>query len=275
MKVKEINLAGQNIINLKAVAVAPATDLIDNFSISADSVVATAEVKVKNGVTLFRLDWGDGHVSRINLKSSVVVHYGSTTVLEDGTYSLQHAYDVSDDGLQFQKVAMVTAQGPNNRSENRILSVAIRPKYQVWFSDVMIRLVDNADISSFEIDTVWEIVQHRTRILHIPQSTYEDIGEPLKWNFKLSQGSLPSAWHRLEGSRKSHNIFKNESMYSSFHLVENDFYFDDVYDVIINLYGGLVYDDEAQFREGPLEIRYAQTMTLINRLRDFTPPLSL
>ena len=273
MAIMDVNLVRQNIINLKAVAVTPVTNLIDKFNISADSVVATVEIKVKNGVTKFHLDWGDGQVSRIDLRSSVAIHYGSTTILEDGTYSLQHAYNVSDDGLQFQMLAMLTAFKSDNQSEIRIYNVAIRPKYQVWYSDVMVRLVDTGDFA--ENVSEWEIEQRSTRIVHTAAPYYEDIGGQLKWNFDIGQNLLPTPWYRLDGSRRSHSLFKNESMHSSFKILETDPIWDDDYYASIILHGGVPVEDEVQLRVGPMEIRYAQTMTLINRLRDFTPPLSL
>ncbi len=274
MKNRDINVSNQNIISVKAIAIGSVTDLIENFSISADSVVATAEVKVKNGVTHFRLDWGDGHVSRINLISSVVVHYGSTTMLADGTYSLQHAYNVSDDGLQFQIASMLIAYGPDNRSEYRITSLAIRPKYQVWFSDILVRMVEDAE-PYYESVNEWEITQSSTGIIHTSAPYSEVIGERLKWTFEISQDILPSAWYKLEGSRKTHAIFKNERMSSVIAMSEIDFHDDDYFVTSIIFFGGVAVEDEVQLKVGPIEIRYAQTMTLINRLRNFTPPLML
>ena len=269
MKNNSLNTIGNEIIVLKPSPIELAGSLIEVFNVTTVSVVATAEIKVKTGTKNFQLDWGDGHVSRIST-TGPIIHSGPSISprSEDRTYTLQHVYEISDD-QEFQMWILLSTYGQGNISDIRILNLTIRPKYRIWFSDIFFRLIEKGD-SLFESESEWVITQ-QTHVQHTSEPYQETIGGPFRWGeLNIVEQVLPTPYIRLEGSRKSYDLFRNERLLSSIQFLEIDPVTDDPYWLYISL-DPKSSQETVEKTTGPIQYRYDISISLLKPLIDNSP----
>lgn len=120
---------------------------IETFSVSTDSVVATARLVTSGPVRLIRIDWGDGVIDRIRvLPGQSEVPLAGTNPLPKGVYEFQHVYELSSDGRGFWHEIWVRTDdadgGPDVRRTNP--PVVVTPRWRIKHYDLSVRLADTS-----------------------------------------------------------------------------------------------------------------------------------
>jgi len=121
-----------------------------SFSVTADSVVATATLVFDDSHSYVTLYWGDDEVEIINIskwRNTIVAGGGSQ---DPNTLKFQHVYKSP---LDFGRkiVTAVTTDSARNKSNNTIL-IEVDRRYKLSFYQIVLEFPDHLD-SVFETDS--------------------------------------------------------------------------------------------------------------------------
>lgn len=134
----------------------PAARIVD-FSITTDSVVATATVITDEATRRVEIDWGDGEEDVVNHRPGTLVRDPSGMIddpLPEGTYELYHAYDAPEDGLPFERTVLLRVDDVDGGVDFEIQQVRLTPRYRVTHYPMTVRLAGPCDFGgqTSEID---------------------------------------------------------------------------------------------------------------------------
>jgi hypothetical protein len=209
------------------------SDIITEFNVTTDSVVATVTLKFRSGTKQVRVDWGNGKSTRLRLdRITSVLNSGTVIMLPDGRFEFRHIYEAPADGSTFSTAILVKASN-NSNDDFRIQQVNIIPRYQVHFADVYFRLLQPGDFH--EAHSEWSITM-RARHYTVGTFNYEPLGTDRTWGFdSIPESFTPTPWYKLPGSGRGLNMGKGDIMYAYFSFTEIDLISDDLFSITINL----------------------------------------
>ena len=129
-----------------------------DFSLTSNSVVATATIRTDGIVRRIVVDWGDGKTDILNARPGIHVPIlPPQEPLPPGTYRFHHAYAEPSDKKPFDFFVLVRvedANGPDFRSQK----ITLTPRYRVTNFRTSVRLEDQCD-SIFESSNEFDITQ--------------------------------------------------------------------------------------------------------------------
>jgi len=135
---KDINHTEGELRALQPVVLVPrdedivAVPRIRNLRIGTDSVVATATVDVTAATRRIEVDWGDGTRDVLqNRPGAVSLPAPGTNPLPEGSYRLQHAYAVSDDGRAADYFVQVRTDDADGSLDFRQERITVTPRWRV------------------------------------------------------------------------------------------------------------------------------------------------
>jgi hypothetical protein len=199
--------------SLAAHALTSSSGLIESFSITTDSVVATARFKLRKEVRHFQIDWGDDQFSS---GSNRLRHHGLSNTSDDGALILTHVYEEPDNRAAFEKYILLKAWDKNGNLDFSYEQVSIVPRYWVIHNPIYFYPNSFNDFPAFENDE-YLITMHSLT----PELTFHK-----QW--KCEWGRFRSTGHvKMEGSRLSHELVLGESFLYHLDIKEMDPVFDD------------------------------------------------
>jgi hypothetical protein len=164
---------------------------IEDFSVSTDSVVATATLRYNGDPSAATVLWGDGtSTSRCPAGQEGPIHSGCMPDPLDsgdpaGTIVLKHRYTAPANGAPFT-VAITAKLG----AESQTVAIGLTPRYKVTVSDIEFSPLNHCD-TEFEDGTEWEV----------SRAVYDNNGTVIvvpsrEWNFdrvtyRVGDPSLP------------------------------------------------------------------------------------
>jgi hypothetical protein len=127
--------------------------VLDDLTVTTDSVVATATVDYEGTPGLVTVDWGDGTIESRNPADPTDSPFPDPWTPSDppGTSVFQHAYAAPADGARF--TATVTAR---IGAESQARAVFVTPRYRVTYGTASLSIIDACE-SSFETTTEWQV----------------------------------------------------------------------------------------------------------------------
>jgi hypothetical protein len=147
------------VVDAQPVSLCDAIPNLINFSVTTDSVVATATVVTSRSSTKIEIDWGDGQTDAQRLTPGLlfeeplaILEQGDT--LPKGTYQFSHVYDVSEDGKPFDNIVQATVDNGDGPIDFRFREITLTPRYKVYHYQAIIWLEDKFDwnsLGNFEI----------------------------------------------------------------------------------------------------------------------------
>ena len=155
-----------NATPVSAVAVSPVSGVsfnarIEEFSVTSDSVVATARIVVSAATRRIEVDWGDETSDVIRVRpGSVDLPAPGTDPLPEGTYELEHEYALSEDGRAFDHFVVARTDDADGGFDIKIRQITLRPRFKIVHYPMSVRLADNCDPfynASVRIDVVQTI----------------------------------------------------------------------------------------------------------------------
>ena len=172
---------------------------IEDFSVSTDSVVATATLRYNGDPSAATVLWGDGtSTSRCPAGQEGPIHSGC---MPDpfgsgdpaGTIVLKHRYTAPANGAPFT-VAITAKLG----AESQTVAIGVTPRYKVTVSDIEFSPLNHCD-TEFEEGTEWEVSRgvydNNGTVIVVPSRewnfdrvTYR-VGDPSLPVFKVLPGS--------------------------------------------------------------------------------------
>jgi hypothetical protein len=147
---------------------------IESFSVSTDSVVATATLRYNGDPSAATVLWGDGtSTSRCPTGQVSSVHPGCIDGGgAAGTLVFKHRYAAPANGAPFT-VAITGKLG----AESQTVAIGVTPRYKVTVYDIEFSPLNHCD-SSFEEETEWKV----GRSVH---ENGTDVVPSREWNFDL------------------------------------------------------------------------------------------
>ena len=131
---------------------------IRDFSVTSNSVVATATIRTDGIMRRIVVDWGDGKTDILNARpGGHVANFPPQEPLPPGTYRFHHAYAEPEDRKPFDFFVVVRvedATGPDFRGQK----VTMTPRYRVTNFRTSLILEDQCD-SVFEATNEFDITQ--------------------------------------------------------------------------------------------------------------------
>jgi hypothetical protein len=186
-----------------------------DFSVTTDSVVATATIRTDATTRRIVVDWGDGKTDFLNARPGVHLP-GSRPQepLPPGTFRFHHAYAEPEDKKPFDFFVLVRVEDANG-PDFRIRKITLTPRYRVTNFRTSVRLEDQCD-SIFESSNEFDI----TQLID---------GVPVRqWRWEPSNNFFPSPSFRLEGSLVSRELTLADPFVNvTLELIEDDPLFDD------------------------------------------------
>jgi hypothetical protein len=189
-----------------------------DFTISTDSVVATALVTPNASMRRIVMDWGDGSTDTLTSRPGVRPPDAldqDHDPLPAGTYRLTHVYDAPDDRLPFEHYVLLRVQDWAGGDDIRIANVECTPRYRVTNYRTSVLLPGPCDLggATNEFDIILFVDGTQRRRWH---------WEPSNNIFTLGPG------YRLEGSQVSRELTVSDGYIGvSFVFTETDFGPDD------------------------------------------------
>jgi hypothetical protein len=191
---------------------------IVGFSVTTDSVVATATVNTDNNMKRIVVTWGDGS------SDTHAAIPGGTQLpspagdppLPPGTYQFHHAYDVSEDKKSFDHLVLLRVEDRDGDIDFRFQNITLTPRYKVTHYRVSVRLPAGCD-PFWESENEFDITQ---------LIDGETVNE---WTWKPSNNFFSEAlFYRLEGSAITRELTAEDpSVNVTLVFVEKDWFFDD------------------------------------------------
>src|SRR5688500_12375107 len=83
---------------------------ISHCSITTDSVVATATVKLDGTMKRIVVQWGDGSTNTLRSRPGVETAVGQQNQVPPGTYKFTHAYTAPEDRKPFIRVVIIRVE---------------------------------------------------------------------------------------------------------------------------------------------------------------------
>jgi hypothetical protein len=127
------------------------------FSITTDSVVATATVTPSEPMRKIFIAWGDGETSTLNWRPGIPT--SPATVVGDGngdlpagTYRLIHRYPEPEDRMPVEYFAILRVNDQDGGEEVDIARVVITPRYRVTNYQTRVRLTNPCDLGGGECE---------------------------------------------------------------------------------------------------------------------------
>jgi hypothetical protein len=206
----------------------PASQALTSFTVTTDSVVATANVQYSGSASLVTVRWGDNTSSSWNPNSPVVTLPQQTP----GNLVFKHEYAIpTPDSAPFTRIATVSLDhNGTTDTDSRVLTVT--PRFQVTQYQAYFSYVDHCD-SFAESYSEWKIVQSMDG--HDVQSWRQDR--------LTNNGIIPARdFQVLAGSQVSRQLTmaSDQHFYVNYHVTELDpIWDDDAGTRSIDLYPGL------------------------------------
>jgi hypothetical protein len=198
---KDINHSEVELRALQPVVLVPrdegisAVPRIRNFRVGTDSVVATARIDVSAATSRIEVDWGDGTLDVIrNRPGAVSLPAPGTNPLPEGSYRLQHVYEVSDDGRAVDYFVQVRTDDADGSFDFRQERITMTPRWRVVHYPMSVRLAENCD-PLYNAGVTIKVVQ---TVDGQPVNSYT-------WNASNTFFS-PSQFHLLENSGVSAEV---------------------------------------------------------------------
>jgi hypothetical protein len=250
----------------KALLLAPSerktvTSLYTIFTVTTDSVVATAKIKVKPGVKYFAVEWGDNHRSIIS--TTGISHNGFHIRQEDGSYELKHVYEAPENRKAFNRTVVLKMWDAGNNDDFAVNVITVTPVYRVTNYSIYFHPKRFEDVFfEHSFDLVVKLISHNA----IPA-----INKRWEYNFGafLENGSV-----KLDGSIISHDLTQEESREYNLEIIEPDPLFNDhIFSTNIILNG----DDESgvvAYNTDAISLQFDKVVKLLIPLpQNDLPPL--
>lgn len=238
---------------------------IVDFSVTTDSVVATATVVTDDTMRRIFVDWGDGNTDVLNIRPDLPTF--NQHDLPAGTYQLSHAYEEPEDRNPFDALVLVRVEDNSGGVDFRVRDITLTPRYRVTNYRTSVRLLSRCD-SFFESSNEFVITQLVD-------------GEPVKqWEWEPSNNFFgESQFFRLESSGISRELTLADGFVSvRLEFVEKDPFFDDH----LTLSQAMRADQESELIERTISTggcqvlaRYDREVSLIVPLPSTGPTLEL
>lgn len=186
-----------------------------DFSVTTDSVVATATIRTDGTMRQILVDWGDGKTDFLSSRPGVhLPGSGPREPLPPGTFRFHHAYAEPEDRKPFDFFVLVRVEDANG-PDFRIRKITLTPRYRVTNFRTSVRLEDQCD-SIFESSNEFDITQ---LIDGVPVN---------QWRWEPSNNLFPSPFFRLEGSLVSRELTLADPFVNvTLELIERDQFFDE------------------------------------------------
>jgi hypothetical protein len=169
---------------------------LDDFTVTTDSVVATAKVRYSGTARRVTVRWGDGTESR---KRPTIP--GLPTGPED---TFQHVYAAPVNGYPFTQFVTASVESLTGAVDVEILSITITPRYEVIQYTARFRPLSNCDSLLFQSTAEFVITQYVAGIVH------------KTWTFDDPLASItPSpVFRRLDGSTFRREFLATDAAFS-------------------------------------------------------------
>jgi hypothetical protein len=210
------------VVDAQPVSLCDAIPNLINFSVTTDSVVATATVVTSRSSTKIEIDWGDGQTDAQRLTPGLlfeeplaILEQGDT--LPKGTYQFSHVYDVSEDGKPFDNIVQVVVDNGDDPIDFNFREITLTPRYKVSHYQAIIWLEDRFDDNDLGDFDIYQYISYRPI-----GGEYENTVRAWTWNpggdlFGYSLGV------RLPGSQLEREMTMEDSQVNvRFRIVDRD-----------------------------------------------------
>lgn len=189
------------------------TNLIESFTVSTDSVVATARFKLGKDAKSYQVDWGDHQYSSGHIRLNQVSHNGLSGVSEDGSLTLTHVYAEPEVKAAFSMLIVLKVRSSSGDLDFMPVEVTVVPRYKVIHTPINLFRNENSEffIPAGDDDEYYITLNSLT-----PGHVFNQ-----KWEFTydfLAGGD----WGPLGGSGLSHELVPGESFEYRFEVQELD-----------------------------------------------------
>jgi hypothetical protein len=235
---EQVGNTGRGTMVVKPQAIPPKAANIAECTVTTDSVVATATVRVPGTMRRIVAQWGDGSVDTLHSTPGVPVVVGSQPQLPPGTYQLAHAYQAPEDRNAFSHIVLIQVTDVSGGVDYCISPITLTPRYRVTNYRTRLSPGNGCD-SAPESRSEFEATMH------------VDADITAFWQWVALEpgitGLVGDDWYVLEGSVISRELTIADGPVSVFlNVVEKDPVFDDVLPSIGQ-------DLRASYESGPVQ----------------------
>ena len=176
---------------------------VRSFIVTADSVVATAELAYAGAPATLIVYWGDNTATEL-------------TPPPPGSVVVRHEYAPEPGGRPFDRI--VTA---NIAGESDARSLRVTPRYLVRQDEASFMSMDDCE-PFYEDESEWQIDRHEVSVGGVL------VADAASWDSTRPTNVSPSYYSRLDGSAVRAELTAAQVMYISYRVVEDDGLSDDV-----------------------------------------------
>ena len=170
---------------------------VQHFVVTADSVVATAEVGYLGTPAKLIVYWGDNTATEL-------------TPPPAGSVTLRHEYAPQPDGRPFDRIVTVNVSG---ESDARL--VRITPRYLVTQHEAQFEAIDNCE-PGYELESEWDISRWQVSI------NGQVVADEMAWEQTKPTNVWPN-YEPLESSAVQAELTAAEAMTLTYVVEEDDF----------------------------------------------------
>lgn len=214
------NIAGQTFQVLKPLPAINKARKLESFSVTTDSVVATANLVVHEDHQIIRIWWGDegqnDQPETIDLRKERLF-LGNP--VPKNTLKIQHAYEINT----LRKIIIVQTQDKEGKKSWENVVINLEPRYKFIIYPVTLEINSHLD-SGFEQDSELEI---HMEVVHNEETVLDE-----QWNEDITTqiNITPfTIFYKLDGSRVNLEMgYHDDSIQIKFVVKENDGWFKDL-----------------------------------------------
>jgi len=217
-----------------------AAALINECSVTTDSVVATATVKTTGKVRRIVVQWGDGKIDTLRFVPGVDVAVvgGTPDPLPPGTFKLSHAYAGPEDRKPFDMIVIIKVEDTAGAMDFCVNPITLTPRFKVTHWRTRLNLESQCD-SIFE----------NTNEIDIRMTVENALVNA--WHWEASNSIFPTPPIVLDGSIVIRELtLADPSVIVTFAVTERDPIFDDHVSFTTTLHGSQNSESISQVNEG-------------------------
>ena len=215
-----------------------AAALINECSVTTDSVVATATIKTSGTVRRIVVQWGDGKIDTLRTLPGVDVAIGTQNPLPPGTFKLSHAYAAPEDRKPFDMVVIIKVEDIAGAVDFCVNPITLTPRFKVTHWRTRVNLESQCD-SVFE----------NTNEIDIRMTVGNAVVNA--WHWEPSNSIFPESPFVLDGSIVIRELtLADPSVIVNFAVTESDPVFDDHVSFTVTLHASQNSESISQVAEG-------------------------
>ncbi len=218
-----------------------AAAVINECSVTTDSVVATATVRTSGAVRRIVVQWGDGKIDTLRVLPGVdvaVVVGVPPNPLPPGTFKLSHAYAGPEDRKPFDMIVIIKVEDTAGAVDFCVNPITLTPRFKITHWRTRLNLES-------QCDSIFEAINEIDIRMTVDNALVN------AWHWEASNSIFPTTPIVLDGSIVIRELtLADPSVIVSFGVTEQDPIFDDHVSFTTTLHASQNSESISQVNEG-------------------------